>query len=142
MSAGETESRLDAIVSPIQQAFAKRASFALELLEGAVGSVLEQASGAAGDILEPVANFLAGARPAGDLGGRGPPVGLPTPSSGTGLLAGNSLSEAGSSGGSFGPLLAALALLVIAAARGGRFLTLCELLKPGLVPRLTPERPG
>ena len=138
---GEIGSRLEAVVSAGQQAFAKRASSTFEQLWGAVGSVLEQVGGTTRGILEPVASFLAGARPAGDLGGRSPPAApLPTPS-GTGLLGGNSLSEAGSSGGGFGPLLAVLALLAVAASRG-RFRDLYEIAKPGLVVRLTPERPG
>jgi hypothetical protein len=137
----KTGNRLEVAVSAIQQAFAKRASLALERLWGAVGSTLERVGGTTGGILEPIASFLSGARPAGDLGSRGPPAWLPPTSSGIGPLVGNSLSEVGSSGSGFGPLLAVLALLAFI-ARKRRFWALYEIPKPGLVPRLTPERPG
>jgi hypothetical protein len=142
----ETGSRLlGAAVVAIQETFAKRAGLELEGLWGAVGPALEQVGVTTRDTVESAARVFAGARPAGDLGGRGPPPaglqGLPPISSGTGLLAGNSLSEAGSSGGGFGPLLAVLALLAVAACKG-RFWDPYEIPKPGLVPRLTSERPG
>lgn len=143
---GGTGSRSETATSAIQQALAKRASFAFEPLWGTVGSLLGVLVRTTSDILEPIANLLAGVRPAGDFGGRGPPteappLSLPPLPSGTGLLASNSLSGAGSSGGGFGPLLAVLTLLMIAVARRGRFWVHYELPKPGLVPRLM-QRPG
>lgn len=133
---------LGAAVIDIKEAFAKRASLMLEGLWGVMGSALQQIGVTARGILEPIASiFAGGARPAGDLGGRAPPVELPPISSGTGLLAGNSLSAAGSSGSGFGPLLAVLTLLALAACKG-RFWDPYAIPKPGLVPRLTPERPG
>ena len=132
---------LEVAVGAVQGDFAKRASLAFERLWGAAGSMLERVGKTADGILETVTSFLSGARPAGDLGSRGPPVGLPPTSSGTGSLIGNFLSVAGSSGGGFGPLLAVLALLAII-ARMGRFWVLYEISKPQLVPRLIHERPG
>jgi len=138
---GGTGSRSETAASAIQQLLAKRAGFAFERLWGAVGSLLGVVERTTSNVLEPITDLLAGVRSASVPVERGPPAEVPPLSSGTGLPASDPLS-AGSSGGGFGPLLAVLSLLMIAVARRGRFWDLYEFLKPGLVPQLTPERPG
>lgn len=92
-----------------------------------------------GLVVERVAGFIAGVRPSGGAGERGPPQGPPSPASN---LPGNALSGAGSPGGGFEPLPAVLALILVAAVLRGRFWPTYEHARPKLVPRLIPERPG
>lgn len=140
--ADETGNRREAVLSGVLRASAKRVSFAFEQSWNTVGSLLGVVGRTMSNVLEPIANLLAGRASASDYEERGPPAGGAPLSSRTGMLAGNALSGAGSSGSGFGPLVAVLVLLMIAVARRGRFWVLYEPSKPGFVPRLVPERPG
>ena len=112
----------------------KPAMLSLEsLVRDTADSVVKLAGEAAGSVLDLLAGLF--------QGGGAPSDTFPFPT-GAGPPVGNTLSGFNSSGSGVGPLLAVLALFVFAFLHKARFWNFYELPKPGLVPRLTPERPG
>jgi hypothetical protein len=112
------------------------------LVRDTANSMLKLSSEAAGSVRNLFAGLFSSVQTAIDFQGGGPPSDtLPFPS-GTGPPVGNTLSGFNSSGSGVGPLLAVLALFVIALLHKARFWELHELPKLGLVPQLVPERPG
>jgi hypothetical protein len=112
------------------------------LVRDTANSVLKLASKAAGSDRDLFAGLFSSVQTAIDFQGGGSPSDtIPFPS-GPGPPVGNTLSGFNSSGSGVVPLLAVLALFVIALLHKARFWELHELPKPGLVPQLVPERPG
>lgn len=128
-------------VSITQELSVKLASLTLKPVRGTVNSVLERISEMVGSYLDLLAGILAGVQSVVDLEGGGPPGDTSPFSPGGSLPVGSALSSLNSSSNSVGPLLAVLALFLIALLHRGRFWDLYKVPKPSLVPQLTPERP-
>lgn len=136
---GQMGSRFETEAWSVQRALTEAVNLAFDPLGSALASLPARIV-ETGLVVARVAGHIADVYPAGGTEERGPPQGPSSPASN--LPSGNALSGASSSGGGFEPLLVVLALILIAAALRGRFWPTYEHSRPGLVPRLIPERPG
>ena len=87
-------------------------------------------------------NLSAGMPGGGNLTQRGPPLRVPSPFSGFGLVIGSSATGYGSSDDSIVPLLAVIVSYLFAIMSKDRSRAYRAFLRPGTVPRLALERPG
>ena len=103
---------------------------------------VQQAQYALGSMRDGARGFVTGTSHGGSLTQREPPLQLPSPFSGFGIVMGGAVFGASSSGDGGAPLLAVIFCCLSVVLWRGRTRAYGELLRPGTVPRLALERPG